>query len=62
MMHGYWTNFIRTGVPNGQELQAFEQSEDSSKLLEFGNSFGMIKDPELELYGILDRMYGWDIK
>lgn len=62
MMHGYWTNFIRTGVPNGQELQAFEQSEDSSKLLEFGNSFGMIKDPELELYGILDRMYGWNIK
>ena len=62
MMHGYWTNFIRTGVPNGQELQAFEQSEDSSRLLEFGNSFGMIKDPELELYGILDRMYGWNVK
>ncbi len=60
MMHGYWTNFIRTGEPNDQALQAFEQSEDSSTLLEFGNNFGMIKDPELELYGILDRMYGWN--
>ncbi|MBQ6488973.1 MAG: carboxylesterase family protein [Solobacterium sp.] len=60
IMHGYWANFIRTGEPNDQELQAFEQSEDSSKLLEFGNSFGMTRVPELELYGILDRMYGWN--
>jgi hypothetical protein len=28
--------------------------------MEFGGQTGMVKDPELALYEILDRMQGWE--
>ncbi len=58
-MHGYWVNFVRTGNPNAGSLNAFEQSADSSGVMEFGEHTGMITEPCLELYEILDEMYGW---
>ncbi len=58
-MHSYWVNFVKTGDPNSASLSGFEQSADSSHVMEFGEHTGMIEEPELELYKILDRMYGW---
>lgn len=59
VMHGHWVNFARTGNPNGNGLSGFEQSADSSKVMEFGDHTGMIDEPLKKLYDILDRMYGW---
>ncbi len=59
MMHTYWTNFIKNGDPDSGELSGFEQSADSSKVMEFGDQTGMVEEPDLALYEILDRMYGW---
>ena len=59
-MHGHWVNFVKTGDPNGNGLSGFEQSSDSSKVMEFGEHTGMIDEPLLKLYEILDRMYGWN--
>ena len=48
------------GDPNSETLSGFEQSTDSSKVMEFGTHTGMIEEPDLALYEILDRMYGWE--
>ncbi len=60
MMHMYWVDFAKNGDPNSGTLSGFEQSEDSSKVMEFGMHTGMIDEPDLALYEILDRMYGWE--
>ena len=59
-MHTYWVDFAKNGDPNSGTLSGFEQSEDSSKVMEFGTHTGMIDEPDLALYEILDRMYGWE--
>ena len=59
MMHGYLVNFVKNGDPNGGALSGFDQSPDSSKVMEFGVITGMIEEPDLALYEVLDRMYGW---
>ena len=48
------------GDPNSETLSGFEESPDSSKVMEFGAHTGMIEEPDLALYEILDRMYGWE--
>ena len=59
-MHSYLVNFVKSGDPNSETLSGFEESPDSSKVMEFGTHTGMIEEPDLALYEILDRMYGWD--
>ena len=59
-MHTYWVDFAKNGDPNSGTLSGFEHSEDSSKVMEFGTHTGMIDEPDLALYEILDRMYGWE--
>ncbi|MCR5088633.1 MAG: carboxylesterase family protein [Oscillospiraceae bacterium] len=58
-MHGCWTSFISDGDPNSESFSGFEQSADSSMLMEFGDRSGMIQEPDLALYAVFDSMYGW---
>lgn len=59
-MHACWGAFIRNGDPNCEELSGFEQSAASDAVMEFGSHTGMIREPDLALYEIFDRMQGWE--
>ncbi|MBR1757202.1 MAG: carboxylesterase family protein [Lachnospiraceae bacterium] len=59
-MHQAWVNFVASGDPNGANGGAFSQNVDSTKLYEFGAHVGMIDEPYLKLYEIMDRMQGWE--
>ena len=56
MMHTYWVNFAKSGDPNGEGLPAFPQNTDNKSVFEFGAHTGIIEDPYLALYEIMDRM------
>ena len=56
MMHSYWVNFAKCGDPNGEGLPAFPQNTDNKSVFEFGAHTGIIEDPYLALYEIMDRM------
>ena len=58
-MHTYLVDFVKNGDPNSGTQSGFDQSPDSSKVMEFGTKVGMIEEPDLALYEIMDRMYGW---
>ena len=58
-MHAYLVEFAKGGDPNSEALSGFEQSADSSRVMEFGVNVGMIEEPDLALYEIMDRMSGW---
>ena len=58
-MHAYFVDFVKNGDPDSGALSGFEQSPDSSKVMEFGTKVGMIEEPDLALYEIMDRMYRW---
>ena len=58
-MHTYFVDFVKNGDPNSGVLSGFDQSPDSTKVMEFGTNTGMIGEPDLALYEILDRKYGW---
>ena len=60
VMHGCFVSFVRTGDPNGETLSGFEQSENSDMIMEFGEHTGMIEEPDLALYEVFDRLYGWN--
>ncbi|MBR3312072.1 MAG: carboxylesterase family protein [Solobacterium sp.] len=57
MMKRFWVNFIRTGNPNGEGLPEMEMNDDNTKVMEFGDHTGMIEEPYLKLYDIMDKMY-----
>ncbi len=71
LMHACWVNFAKSGNPNvepGKEPDAapgdgdrsgFKESADSSMVMEFGDTIRMEEEPDLALYRIFDRMYGW---
>ncbi len=60
LIHGCWVNFVRDGDPNGGDPSgSFEISEDSSRIMEFGADTGMMEEPDLALYAIFDKKYGW---
>ncbi len=58
-MHGSWLSFMKNGDPNSGKCPDFEQSADSSMIMEFGERTGMIQEPDLALYAVFDSMYGW---
>ncbi len=60
-MHSYWANFATNGDPNGDGLPTFPQNTDSVHLLELGDQVQVIEEPYLELYEVMDRMYGFEI-
>lgn len=56
LMQRYWVNFARTGDPNGERLPAWPDfSEDPSVVLNLDSEVGLVKDPWLSLYEIIDR-------
>ena len=58
-MHTYFVDFVKNGDPNSGTLSGFDQSPDSTNIMEFGTNTGMILEPDLALYEILDQKYGW---
>ncbi len=56
----YFVNFAKYGDPNGGELPEWEASRSAAELMELGAVQGMTEDRFLPLYGILDRMQGWE--
>ncbi len=61
-MTAYWLNYMKTGDPNGAGLPTWDQSTTSEKLLEFGETVGMTDETRLALYGVLDRMTGFEYR
>ena len=61
LMNSYWVNFAKTGNPNGDGLPVFEQNASSTRLMEFGDNIGMIDEPYLKLYEIMDRWQGFTL-
>ena len=59
---GYIGNYLAAGDPNGEGLPAWETAEDSARILEIGDTVGMIDERYLAFYAILDRMTGWEEK
>ncbi len=57
MMNRFWVNFIRTGDPNGEGLPEMKMNDDNTKVMEFGDHTGMIEEPYLKLYDIMDKMF-----
>ena len=58
-MKQYFLNFIRTGNPNGGGLPEWPDGDGSSRVMEFGDEMTVREAPYLELYAVLDEMYGW---
>ena len=59
IMKQYFVNFIRTGDPNGDGLPEWPEATGDGRVLEFGEEIRMTDPPGQKLYGILDRMYGY---
>ncbi|MBR2761144.1 MAG: carboxylesterase family protein [Solobacterium sp.] len=57
-MQNCWINFAVSGDPNAPGSSEFAQNTDSTKLMELGDHIGMIDEPFLKLYEILDRYEG----
>ena len=59
-MKRYYLNFICTGDPNGEGLPQWSASAGEGQLLEWGERIESVTAPYMELYAILDEMYGYD--
>lgn len=58
-MQTYWLNFIRTGDPNGAGLPVWESfNKAPAKVMELGENAGMIEDPWLGIYSVIDKYQG----
>ena len=56
----YVLNFMRTGSPAADGLPAWDAG-DGSTVMELGVQTGQVKAPYMELYKILDEMYGFGL-
>lgn len=56
IMLTYWENFCRYGDPNGAGLPSWEKfNDDDTKILELGDNVGMVEEPFLEIYKVIDK-------
>ena len=58
-IRGYIKNYAVSGDPNGEGLPVWEPSKEAGSVLVLGDSVGKETAPYLELYQILDEMYGF---
>lgn len=56
----YFKNFAVSGDPNGSGLPVWEQSPDSTRRMELGDTVEMKDEEFLKLYAVMDRMQGWN--
>ena len=55
IMVSYWTNFARSGNPNGEGLPTWNKYESNGNVLELGSNVGPISDRYLNVYNILEE-------
>ena len=61
-MVSYWTNFAKTGNPNGEGLPTWDlYNPTDNKVMELGEHVGSINDRYLKLYEILEEFINWKI-
>ena len=60
IMRSYFVNFIKTGNPNGAGFAQWDAVTDPSQVFELGESVGVTDERFFVLYGILDKMQGWN--
>ncbi len=53
-MLNYWSNFAKTGNPNGAGLPTWNKYGANGKVMELGTNVGLINDHYLELYSLID--------
>ncbi len=56
----YFRNFISAGDPNGDGLPVWNASSDGKTIFELGDQIKEENSPYLDLYNILDEMYGFE--
>lgn len=55
IMLSYWSNFAKTGNPNGEGLPTWDKYVSDGDVMELGSNVGPIKDKYQTLYSILDE-------
>lgn len=53
----YWSNFAKTGNPNGNNLPIWEEFSNNGKVLELGENISMIDERYIKLYDIISEYY-----
>lgn len=58
----YWTNFVKTGDPNYEDsMQWTPYFPSEGKIMELGANVGLINDPYMALYKIIDEFIDYQI-
>jgi para-nitrobenzyl esterase len=53
-MVSYWSNFAKTGNPNGEGLPTWDKYVSNGNVMELGSHVGPLEDKYLPLYNLLD--------
>lgn len=62
-MLSYWTNFAKTGNPNGEGLTEWPlYNKEDRKLMELGTHLGPIEDKNLEAFKLVDEYIDYSLK